>query len=236
MIDQKVLEHMHEHISQWSACADDRSIFLQCYSMMTANTLKEIELGGFRDGPWVESLLNRFAEYYFNALDAYELHDGSAPAVWQHAHDITIMPGTLPVQHLLLGVNAHINYDLVLTVTELLREEGEETDSDQLAIRYQDYAHVNTIIANTIDAVQDTILNPSMLSMRVLDTIMGRMDEALIARSLRSWRERVWVTAIALLHAPSERVYQDEVKRLETHVMQLALAISEKRWRALIGR
>ena len=54
------------------------------------------------------------------ALHAYENHSSDAPEVWQLAHSAAIDPHITALQKLLLGVNAHINYDLVLTVASQL--------------------------------------------------------------------------------------------------------------------
>src|SRR5690606_32407413 len=113
--DAPVIARMQTFLRQWEDAADRKAVFLRCYSMMTANMLVAIEQGEFRDRTWVERLLHRFADYYFLALDAYEQERTAAPAVWQLAHDAARDDAALPIQNLLLGVNAHINYDLVLT-------------------------------------------------------------------------------------------------------------------------
>lgn len=64
-----------------------------------------------------------------------------------------------------MGVNAHINYDLVLTLYEMLLDEWWQLSKQEQAYRYQDHCKVNEIIAARIDQVQDELLNPSDLVM-----------------------------------------------------------------------
>ena len=108
------LTQMQTLILNWQSRSDPRAAFLECYHMMTGNMLDALEACEFQDGAWVNRLLHRFADYYFTALDAYERQPAQAPAVWQLAHNRAFEPRTPVLQKLLLGVNAHINYDLVL--------------------------------------------------------------------------------------------------------------------------
>ena len=194
-----VLERMHALLDDWAAEDDRRDVFLRCYSMMTANMHLAIDRGEFADGVWVERLLHRFAEYYFDALERWDSAPDTAPQVWQIAHESTRRADAAILQHLLLGVNAHINFDLVLTVHELLIGEWHAMTPSAREVRYADYCRVNAIIAATIDAVQDEVIAPAMPVGAVLDRLLGRIDEYMISRLITSWRDRTWEFAVLLL-------------------------------------
>jgi hypothetical protein len=164
--------------------------------------------------------LRHFADYYFIALDAYEQNPASAPAVWRLAHNNTLNPSVPALQKLLLGVNAHINYDLVLALVDILKPEWTRLSVNQRANRYADHSHVNDIIGYTIDAVQDQVLEPTMPLMDVLDKLLGPLDELLISRIIGGWRETVWHNATRLLEIqdPGEQarlIYQVEKDTLK---------------------
>jgi hypothetical protein len=106
-----VIHRMQSFVSEWESQSDQRSIFLSCYMLMTGNMLTAVDQKEFSDPQWVDGLLHAFADYYFIALDTYNLHPTSAPPVWKLAHDACRDPSMSPLQKLLLGVNAHINYD-----------------------------------------------------------------------------------------------------------------------------
>lgn len=76
---------------------------------MTRNMLAAIKSGEFNDSVWVSILLHRFADYYFDALSAYEQESEHTPAVWLRVHNAALSEDTLILQNLLLGINAHIN-------------------------------------------------------------------------------------------------------------------------------
>ncbi len=67
-----ITERMQNQVRRWEAVADARATFLSCYSLMTGNTLLAIEAGEFHDAKWVHTLMHRFADYYFDALEVYE--------------------------------------------------------------------------------------------------------------------------------------------------------------------
>lgn len=223
---------MQALIEQWQGSGSDRPedhrvIFLRCYLLMTNNMLAAIDRQEFHDSAWVGRLLRRFAGYYFSALEAYEAerdHPGettAAPPVWQLAFQAAHHPGTLALQNLLLGVNAHINYDLILALMEILEPEWASLTEDQRHRRYQDHCRVNQVIGETIDAVQDDVLDPEMPLMEIIDRIMGRVDEAMISYLLAHWRDIVWHHATCLLEMQEADERQKLIKHYEKEVLEL---------------
>jgi hypothetical protein len=154
---ESITNKMRQLAEEWDAQNDDRAIFLHCYRMMTANMLVAVEQQRFRDNEWVNRLLHRFAEYYFEALTCYDCGE-TGPAIWQYTHQRAREGRLHTLQHLLLGVNAHINYDLVLTLHEILAPEWPRLPASAKEVRYEDHCLVNTVIAETIDQVQDEVI------------------------------------------------------------------------------
>lgn len=226
--DAQVIERMRSLIQQWEDQSDQRAIFLNCYSMMTSNMLSSIEREEFNDPAWVDRLLHNFAGYYFNALEAYEHNPSATPPVWDIAYRITRSTEALPLQKLLLGVNAHINYDLVFTLVELLEPEWAELSESQRAERYADHCFVNEVIARTIDAVQDTILEPTMPAMDIIDKLFGPLDELLLSRLITNWRDQVWNNAVFLLENSDSKNRSQMIRQIENDAIQHAKAIIGK--------
>lgn len=225
-VESPVAARMAALVSQWEADADQRAIFLRCYLMMTQNMQTAIANLEFKDPTWVDFLLARFADYYFAALDAYGCDHTAAPRVWQVAHDAAHQPGVWALQKLLLGVNAHINYDLVLTLVEVLRPEWQSLTDAQRSQRYADYGYVNAIIARTIDAVQDQILEPAMPVLALLDVLLGRMDEKLVSRVLTGWRDQVWREAVCMLEAGDAAEQARIIQQVEARALREARLIA----------
>ncbi len=220
-----LIAQMQTVTHRWEEAADQRSIFLTCYTMMTANMLAAVESHEFDDPVWVDHLINHFAGYYFDALAAYDEDPARSPRVWQLAHNTSRESQVWAVQKLLLGVNAHINYDLVLTLDEMLGPEWGSLTDAQRASRSRDYLRVNNVIGRTIDAVQDEVLAESMPIMRTIDRLMGPGDEIILSRLLIRWRGRVWAYAVELVEAADLAAREAVIRRMEEEAMRRAGAI-----------
>ena len=220
-----VLKKMGDYVKDWKSCEDRRYIFLSCYHLMSGNMVNAIEGGEFHDPKWVRELLDRFAQYYFENLSCYDCGDRPSK-VWEHTHNATKNNDLNELQYLVLGVNAHINYDLVLALYDMLVSEWDELPDSIRRQRYEDHCQVNDVIARTIDRVQDEILEPTNPTLDWLDKLFGRMDEYLISRLIISWRGDVWDRTQKLLQMESEEKREAFRKELEQDVLQRAKVIS----------
>jgi hypothetical protein len=184
------------------AAGDASGFFPALYSRVTERIGESIEAGAFQDGPGLDRFATQFASHYVAAA-----HDHlRAPQCWQASWNVTADPRLLIVQHLLLGINAHVNYDLPRAVVEVADERG-----DLLSIRH-DFDAVNDVLAATyVDVVKD------------LDRVSRWVNSA--ARlggghafnfSLTLARARAWQAATAMYPLPAEgrRAYAEQLDRL----------------------
>ena len=206
----------------WQATSDARGTFLACYRVMTTSMINAAD--GFTDPVWVDHLLVRFADHYFTALDAYDLDPATAPATWRIAHD-SCQQECWDLQRLLLGINAHINVDLPLTVEELLAPEWATLSDAERDSRRRDYLSVNDIISATVDAVQDTVVEPAVPFLALVDVLFGPADEFVMSHLLGRWRERAWVNAVALMEAPDAETRAEVYARMEEDAVATAHGI-----------
>ena len=220
-VNNSVVDKMMETVKKFEANKDNRTIFLHCYSMMTANMLLAIEQNKFHDTQWVNQLLNRFADYYFNALTCYDCGE-ETPTVWKEVHKAAASKKLHVIQHLLLGVNSHINYDLVLTLYDMLSPEWADLSDEMRVKRYQDHCSVNLIIGDTIDKVQDEVVEKYSPSMDVIDKLMGRLDEFLLLKLITAWRDKVWDHTQELLVLEGEAERTKYILELEKKVLKKA--------------
>jgi hypothetical protein len=184
------------------AAGDASGYFPALYSRVTSRIGASIEAGTFEDGPGIDRFATRFASHYVAAADDHLRAARCWRACWDAAGDQRL----LIVQHLLLGINAHVNYDLSRAVVEIADERG-----DLLSIRH-DFDVVNDVLADTyVDVVKD------------LDRMSRWVNSA--ARlggggafnfSLRLARARAWQAASTMYPlSPAARLgYADELDRL----------------------
>lgn len=215
---------MHSLSELWLGAGDRRAIFVQAYQAMTSNMLAAIESREFIDGDWVGTLLDRFADYYFVAVDGFDRNDGSCPVVWHDALAACRASHLHPLQLLFLGINAHINYDLAFALSDVLPDWG-DLGPDRRRQRKLDHDGVNRVIERTIDSVQSEVIEPSSPIMGLVDRAMGPVDEWLFAHLIAEWRDDVWNYAVRLLESqPSRRT--EVTDALESRALRHADLIS----------
>jgi hypothetical protein len=215
-----LLDRMNAQAAAWEQHGDPRCHFQRCYGMMSANMVQAIADGRFHDADWVKRLMLRFADYYYDALLLYDQQSDQTPPVWKQAHDATCHRRLHILQRLLLGINAHINYDLPLALYDCLCGEWPTADANARQRRREDHEIVNRVIAETIDAVQDDIIELRSVAMALIDRLMGRMDEWLLAQLIRNWRTDVWHVAVQLLEAESDEQREHIRRTQEARVLE----------------
>jgi hypothetical protein len=229
-----VVKRMQRFADKWERQSDQRAIFIRCYQLMTQNIIAALAHGDFQDSVWVGRLMKHFADYYFIALKRYDQDPKTAPPVWRLAFDTARDPTTVVFQHLLLGVNAHINYDLVLTLDDLLVSNWIKLSESQRQIRHADYDLVNKVIGDTIDAVQSQIVERAIPGMWLVDKAMGPVDEWLVSHLITRWRDSVWQKAIELIETQAQRKRATLVRQVEAVTLKRGQAILLRRgWSAL---
>lgn len=199
------LDRIRTMSAGWTASKDRRAIFADAYGRMTEAMVDATTTTQFVDPEWVTRLLDTFAGYYFVAVDAHEDGSDQCPTAWSRAFDACALDDQHPLQVLFLGINAHINYDLVFALADVM-EDWTDLDVARRSIRRADHEAVNVVIARTIDVVQEEVVSLWSPGMARLDVIAGRVDEWLFSRLIADWRSTVWDDAIRLLESPmSER-------------------------------
>lgn len=220
--NRPAVERMAALLAQWEGAGDRRALFLGCYTLMTRNMLAALDAGRFHDARWVRALLEHFADYYFDALAACQAGDPDASLVWQRTHAAAADAGTLAIQNLLLGVNAHVNYDLVFAVVDLLAPEWAGLSAAEREARYADFCQVNRIIAETVDQVQDEVLERHSPAMDLVDRLLGPLDEWIASRMITRWRDEVWENALAWLAAADADQHAALQRKVEAAALRWA--------------
>ncbi|MFD0578934.1 DUF5995 family protein [Dactylosporangium darangshiense] len=193
---------------------DARRYFLATYLRTTVAVAEEIERGGFLDGEWLERWDLMFAQLYLDALDA-ELAGRPVPAPWRIAFDVARdRPDLPPLRHVLLGMNAHINYDLPQALVAVIAPE-EFDEPATMARRERDHTHVDTVLLARVGAEDDQMRAASRVSL--LDRVLGPLNRAATRRLLAESRAKVWHNTGVLDRARREGAqrYDTVLKDLE---------------------
>ena len=169
---------------------DRRAVFLTVYSRMTRAIRANVRRGRFGDPEWMRRYTVAFADYYRQAFLAFERGRlGVVPAPWRVAFDTAVERRGLVVQDAFLGINAHINYDLALTLVDV------GIDPDRSA-RRADHRAVNGVLRRLIDAQQDALVDLYAPGVRDVDAKFGRFDETFALLGMTEGREQAWRVAV----------------------------------------
>ena len=101
------------------SAGDKRRYFHATYQRTTVAVAEEIKRGGFADPGWVEEWDVAFAGLYLDALEA-DLAGRRPSRPWAIAFGAPA--GLPPLRHVLLGMNAHINYDLPQAIVAVISD------------------------------------------------------------------------------------------------------------------
>jgi Family of unknown function (DUF5995) len=175
------------------AAGDQRRYFHATYQRTTIAVAERLRDGGFDDAGWVERWDVAFADLYLDALQAALA--GRRPArPWEVAFGAAAdLP---PLRHVLLGMNAHINYDLPQALLAVITDE-EFADPVLLARRKADHRAIDEVLAARVGAEGDELAAVSGPASR-LDRLLRPASQLGTRRFLREAREKVWANAVAL--------------------------------------
>lgn len=188
--------------------------FAALYRRVTAMVKERAAAGGFQDGARMIRFDVLFASRYTTAWLARERGETTSE-VWDVALGCDRAYWPVVLQHLLVGMNAHINLDLGIAAAECAPGESiHQLESDFNAI--------NEVLCAMIDDVQIRLAKV-WPALRVIDRVCGDFDEAVVNFSIRRARDQAWQLALTLAAQSSER------ERLQT-IQQVDRAMS------LIGR
>jgi uncharacterized protein with NAD-binding domain and iron-sulfur cluster len=150
----------------------------------------------FSDPERMERLDVVFFTRYLRALE--QRRSGARPSrSWGCAFAATDDALPLVIQHLLLGMNAHINFDLGLAVADT-------ATSSELPGLHADFERMNAILGSLLTQVETDLARIFPL-LGWLHRIAGRVEDGLIDFSMREARDQAWALAqrVAALPAPS---------------------------------
>ena len=113
----EVIEIINTIISDAKADNSRHGYFATLYKQVTLQVKQGIDEGRFTEPARMDRLDTVFANRYFEAYGKFK--KGQATRSWRVAFRHNKSQELIILQHLLLGINAHINLDLGIAVAEL---------------------------------------------------------------------------------------------------------------------
>ena len=168
--------------------------FAALYWRVTCAVRDGIHSGSFPDCNLMEQLDVVFASRYLDALAAYQA-GGIASKSWIVAFQGCNDPGLLALQHLLCGMNAHINLDLGIAAAQV-------SPGEQLAGLKPDFDAINAVLAGLTGTVAAELAAVSPL-IGDLEKIDPSEEIKVAGFDMTAARDAAWVTAERIAFEPS---------------------------------
>jgi hypothetical protein len=163
--------------------------FAALYRRVTRAVKDGISRNQFQNGQLMERLDVNFAGRYLEAFGQFR--SGTQPTVsWQTAFRAAHWWRPIVVQHLLAGINAHINLDLSVAAAVTAPD-------DQLPGLETDFNQINQVLAGLVRTVEKEIATVSPL-LGLLEKLSLQTDSVIIDFSMDHARQFAWDHAVKM--------------------------------------
>lgn len=194
---------MDERLAPLVDRGDPRRFFLASIRRVSAAVAAESDRGGFHDGLWVDALERENGALYLRTLDD-DLAGVPLRGPWGATFGFARSnPDAAPLRHVLLGINAHLNYCLPQALLATIPP-ADLTDPRLLRLRRLDHAHIDEVLAAQV--VKEVGELARARPPGVVDRVLLPANHAAVRRFLHEARRKGWanfqVLADARRHGP----------------------------------
>ena len=168
---------------------DTSGFFAALYRKVTVQVKEGIGKNAFEDGPRMEKLDVIFASRY---LDAYHAWKNAEPVSqsWKKAFDSSTHYWPIVLQHLLMGMNAHINLDLGIAAAAVSKDKN-------INALQNDFNKINEILSSLVNEVQNDLAKIWPTLKNILQKT-GQADDFLVDFSMQLGRDGAWEFATGI--------------------------------------
>ena len=187
-----------DSIIDWSICVSSRlGYFAALYKRITIAIGAAVSQGKFEDAQRMQRFDVIFATRYFDALNGYFHPDQFAKPTrsWRLTFDAASRPEPIILQHMLAGVNAHIDLDLGIAAQAV-------APRGNLAALHNDFNTVNAVLASQVSGVVGDLdeLSPALAA---LYRVLSDNEIFLIDEAVKTLRDSAWRFATVLAFEPA---------------------------------
>lgn len=239
------LDAMRDELGRLLLARDYRAVFHLTYLTFSGQVLAALKAGRFADPAWAADMSCRFVGAYLEQLRRWNAEDPRQCRAWRIAFGAAESGSANVLQAMLLGMNAHINYDLAYVTVGTCRHFGDLPGDDvadrSLAasrggvpvIRYQDFLVVNQIGWESIPLIQDRVLATFSRWMYLANRATFRVTRFAGQRLLMEARDASWCHTSLLIHARDGEQREAVSAMIDTYAASLTRligAVSFRPW------
>ena len=189
----EVIDQLETIIENAEARGDRIGYFAALYNRVTLAVRDGVRASQFDDGPRMECLDVAFANRFLNALEAWRA--GQLPSrAWLKAFDAASSSRPVVLQHLLVGMNAHIALDLGVAAAQTC-------PGAALPALKADFGRINDVLAS-LTPIVETEIGEDSPEFALLTHIMPARQQHLFSFGMDRARELAWNFACTLAPLP----------------------------------
>ena len=219
MINATTIDEVIVHLDNIIAvCKQQQSrmgYFACLYRKMTLAVKQGIVDNIFANGSRMELLDVNFANRYLQAWEANSKMEKCTRS-WSAVFSSSATKNLIVLQHLILGINTHINLDLAIAAAQTC-------PGIQVLSLEADFNKINDIIGSLMQNVQDD-LTSVWPPLRLITTIANHKQDAILNFSITTARKASWASALALAALPQAAV-ANYIDAMDNTVTELAKRI-----------
>jgi len=184
---EALVGRMEQLLESLEDTRDPARFFLGTYLRTTRSVVAALEAGRFEDPTWVVEWDVDFAGFYLDALELHRKRPEAVPAPWRRAFGADrSLP---PEAHVLLGMNAHINFDLPQSLIAVIPP-GDFGSPTLLDRRRRDHERIDDVLAGRVGE-EDLALQRVGGRRTVLDRVLTPVNRQASRLFLREARRKV---------------------------------------------
>ncbi|MDC9724164.1 MAG: DUF5995 family protein [Urechidicola sp.] len=191
-IDQ-VIEVLNNIIVETKNENNPLGYFAALYKKVTVKVKEGFASNYFDDAARMEKLDVIFAKRYLEAYYKYQSNEKTTQS-WKIAFELSTNYWPIVLQHLLIGMNAHINLDLGIAAAKV--SEGKD-----IKLLKNDFNKINEILSSLVNEVQNDLAQV-WPKLKYLLKISGKADDFLVDFSMKLARDGAWKFAESLAEDP----------------------------------
>ncbi|MEO8413881.1 MAG: DUF5995 family protein [Ginsengibacter sp.] len=193
--------------------------FAVLYYKVTCKVKEGINEKGFEDGARMEHLDVAFATRYLTAFYSW-MAGKQITGSWQVAFDAVSENKSLVLQHLLTGMNAHINLDLSIVTAQVMH-------GFPINNIHNDFNTINSLLSSMIDNIEDCLTKVNPL-LKLLNLHIYKYDEMLVQFSIGTARDGAWSFAQEL-SGKTGTDYENCVRSRDERIKELGISVANPR-------
>jgi len=223
-IDQVIIL-LDEIISESEKNNNPLGYFAALYRNVTIKVKVGIQNNFFDDGPRMEKLDIAFAKRYLDAYYAWQKKEAVTQS-WKKAFELSTDFWPIVLQHLLIGMNAHINLDLGIAAAEISKNKN-------INDLENDFNKINEILSSLVIDVQNDLADMWPTLRKILQKTK-KVDDFMVDFSMNLARDGAWKFALLFSETDDKSILQFIETRDISVVGKVGLLINPGFWPGII--